>query len=305
MAASAFSLLARGLRALSTHPCPVEDHVRADGGGLYPLDLESIGRQFQPGEDGVVMVPGPGGRCYYNPVSASLFALARHTRAHRDEASGSMDLAAFFTQAFHLRASQDEDGGWRYPIPVARYGLTPGWRSAMAQGLAVSVLLRAVDITGEQSYFDAATAARALMLRPLESGGCADYDESGEPFLEKCPCDARCHILNGALYALIGLHELEARTGELAHISAARRLASQLESYDLGYWSRYDLLFSAPATLAYHSLHVSLLKIAAQLFANQAFSSTAQRWRSYAGNTLHRLRAPSCKARFVLGEGRG
>lgn len=299
-------LIVKALRDLRLHACPVEADIYPDGRGRYPINLTRIGGQFRPGPDGVVMIAGPDGRDYYNPVSACLYALANHTQAHRvADDQWDRHLAAFLRQAYHLRLSQDASGGWRYPVPVARYGLTPGWYSAMAQGLAVSVMLRAHDVTGEQSYVDAAHAANTLMLRPLASGGCTDYDESGRPFLEECPCDFPCHILNGAMYALIGLRELEARTGGCIHLSAASRLAAQLEEYDLGYWSRYDLRFSVPATLAYHSLHVSLLEVASLLFANRTFSDTARRWRSYVRHPGYRLRAATAKALSVVGEGHG
>jgi heparosan-N-sulfate-glucuronate 5-epimerase len=297
-------LMGKALRDLRPRWCPVEAEIQPDGRGRYPIDLSRIGRQFRPGIDGVVMVPGPDGRAYYNPVSACLYALANHTQADRTAGQPDGHLAAFQGQASHLRLIQDASGGWRYPVPVTRYGRAPGWYSAMAQGLAVSVLLRAHDITGEQSYLDSANAASTLMLRPLGSGGCTEYDESGQPFLEECPTDSPCHILNGAVYALVGLSELEARTGGRVHLSAANRLAAQLAGYDLGYWSRYDLRFSAPATLAYHTLHVSLLEAISALFANRTFGDTARRWRSYVRHPGYRLRAATAKALFVLGENR-
>jgi hypothetical protein len=180
----------------------------------------------------------------------------------------------------------------------------------MAQGLAISVLVRAHDVTGEASYLDAVDAAAALMLRPLGAGGCADYDSAGRPFLEECPSDPPCHILNGALFALIGLCEAEARTdggGQAA--KAAQCIAALLEQYDIGYWSRYDLRFSAPASFAYHSLHVSLLEVVARLLADDSFTcaafiSTAGRWRSYLRHPGYRLRATANKARFVLSQAR-
>src|SRR5437016_355806 len=50
-------------------------------------------------------------------------------------------------------------------------------------------------------------------------------------------------------------------------VAAGLRLAAQLGRYDLGYWSRYDLRFTAPASLAYHCLHISLLEVAGRLLA--------------------------------------
>ena len=257
------------------------------------------------------MIAGPDGSAYHNPVSVSLYALGRHTEAGLGPGDTAAGLAAdhadacragFLAQARHLRLSQDGDGGWRYPVPAPRYRIDPGWYSAMAQGLATSVLLRAYDITTEQSYADAADAATALLLKPLQEGGCAHYDSSGRPFLEECPTDPPCHILNGAVFALIGLCERETRSGGQANVAAARRLAADLSQFDIGYWSRYDLRFAAPATMAYHSLHISLLNVAARLSGDQVFTSTALRWSSYLRRPACRLRAAAAKARFVLGE---
>ena len=119
------------------------------------------------------------------------------------------------------------------------------------------------------------------------------------------PADPPCHILNGGISALIGLQEREARSGGRAHVAATRRLAADLGRFDTGYWSRYDLRFTAPATMAYHSLHISLLEVIARLSGDHAFSSTALRWRSYLRRPGCRFRAAAGKARFVLGAGHG
>jgi len=294
-------LVSKALRDLRVKVYPIEaDDCPLDGSGLYPLDVRAIHFSYRLDPGGIVIIKGPDGRDYYNPVSASLFALGQHTNIRRTAGKRATNFGGFLTHARHLRLSQDTQGGWQYPVPAARYGVAPGWYSAMAQGLAVSVMLRAFDLTGEQSYFDAAGLAAGLLLRPFDEGGCSDYDELGRPFLEECPSDPPSHILNGAVFALIGLRELEARTGGDAHEAAAGRLAAQLGQFDLGYWSRYDLRFTTPATQAYHSLHVSLLQVAGRLLAEPCFSSTALRWRRYLRSPGNRFRAAAGKARFVL-----
>jgi heparosan-N-sulfate-glucuronate 5-epimerase len=311
-------LMMRALRDLRPRPYPVAREFRTDGRGAYPLDLRPLATAFRLGSDKVVTVAGPDGCSYRNPVSVSLYALSRHTAAGLEQdwpVASAADAASaagalFLTQARYLRSSQDADGGWRYPVPVRRYGVTPGWYSAMAQGLAISVLLRAQEATGEASYGDAASAAAALLLRPLDAGGCADYDQAGRPFLEECPSEPPCHILNGALFALIGLCEHQTRAGGAAHMPAAVRIGGELATYDLGYWSRYDQRFAAPATLAYHSLHISLLEAIARLCTDDddirsCYRDTAASWRSYLRHPGNRLRAMTGKARFVLQDSRG
>jgi heparosan-N-sulfate-glucuronate 5-epimerase len=295
-------LAVKAARDLRMHRYPVHLGIRPDGHGPYPLDLSSVRFPFRLGADGLVTVPGPDGQAYCNPVSACLYALARHTEAALGRPAHHPGLAMrrFLTQARFLRESQDPAGGWQYPVPVPRYQVAPGWYSAMAQGLAMSVLLRAHDATGEPVYREAAEGAVALLLKPLESGGCAHYDMLGRPFLEECPTDPPCHILNGALFALIGLGEWEARAGGGASRRTADRLVAQLAEYDTGYWSRYDLRFIAPATMAYHSLHVSLLEANAQLLGYEVFGRTARRWRGYMRHPRNRIRAAAAKAQSVM-----
>jgi len=299
------ALISKALHDLRVRRYPVQAHSPPDASGPYPLDVRVISDRFRRDPEGVVVIAGPDGRDYHNPVSVSLYALGRHTEAGLAAGHPDIGLTGFLAQARYLRLSQDGDGGWRYPVPAARYRVTPGWYSAMAQGLATSVLLRAHDLTGRQSYLDAADGAIAHLLKPMRDGGCAHYDASGRPFLEECPSDPPSHILNGAVFALIGLYEREARSGGDAHVATAARLAADLGRFDLGYWSRYDLRFAAPATMAYHSLHVSLLEVTARLSGDHAFASTALRWRSYLRRPACRLRAAAAKARFVLGEERG
>ena len=297
-------LVAKALGDLRVRAYPVAAHSPADASGPYPLDVRIISEKSRVDADGVVVVAEPSGREYHNPVSVSLYALGQHTEASLPGGQRETSLGRFLAQAQYLRSSQDAQGGWLYPVPAARYQVGPGWYSAMAQGLVASVLLRAHDRTGEQSYIDAADGAITLMLKPLREGGCAHYDEAGMPFLEECPSDQPCHILNGAVFALIGLSERESRSGGTVHVAVTRRLAADLGRFDLGYWSRYDLRFAAPATMAYHCLHISLLDVAARLSGDQAFASTAVRWRSYLRRPACRLRAAAGKARFVLGERR-
>ena len=303
LARNPLPLIARALGDLHARSYPVEPAgIPPDGSGRYPLDLRGMFSSPRFDADGIIVVAGPGGRLYHNPVSAALYALGQHTAGHIDGGRRGAAADRFLAHARNLRLSQDAHGGWRYPVPVARYRVAPGWYSAMAQGLAISVLLRAHDLTGEQAYADTAMRAATLLLRPLADGGCSHYDESGRPFLEECPSDPPSHILNGAVFALIGLRELEARTGRDAHLAAAGRLAAALGQFDLGYWSRYDLRFAAPASMAYHCLHIALLDIAARLCGNRVFATTAHRWRSYRGRPLGRLRAAAGKAWFVLGQ---
>ncbi|MGY4909857.1 D-glucuronyl C5-epimerase family protein [Micromonospora aurantiaca (nom. illeg.)] len=288
------------LRNLRVQRVPALPRPDPAGRGGYPLVWPGLPRQTRVDGSGVVVATGPDGTPFPNPVSMCLYAMSEHGHALHagpDERAGRVE--AFLTQARWLRRHQDAQGGWRYPVPVPRYGVAPGWYSGMAQGLAASTFLRAHDLTGEDSYLDAADGAVALLLRPLAAGGCADYDVASRPFLEECAAEPANHVLNGAVFALFGLTEHQNRRDGTAHLAATDRLVEELDSYDIGYWSRYDQRLTSPATPSYHLLHVSLLTAAARLTGRAEFLGMARRWRAQARNPVSVVRAGVVKASHV------
>ncbi|MDX5565729.1 D-glucuronyl C5-epimerase family protein [Streptomyces sp. ID05-04B] len=284
--------------------------MTADQPGRYPLDLRPMTAGSTLDHERVVVTRAVTGATYRNPVSVSLYALAQHTGALAADGhpstpdQPSRGVQALLTQAGWLRASQDGNGGWRYPVPVPRYGVRPGWYSAMAQGLAVSVMLRGYATTGQRSFLDASEGAVELMLRPLDAGGCSHYDQLGRPFPEECPSDPASHILNGAVFALFGLCELSRHRNGTVHERVADRLRDSLAAFDLGYWTRYDLRHAAPASFAYHCLHVALLTAAGRVLADPRWPTVALAWDRYTRSPASRLRAAAGKGRFVLEERR-
>ncbi|MFJ3235806.1 D-glucuronyl C5-epimerase family protein [Streptomyces sp. NPDC086787] len=304
---------AKAVRDLRRPSFPV-DAKPSQGGtttarpGKYPLDLRPMTARSVLDHERVVVTRAATGEAYRNPVSVSLYALAQHTdalAAAPQPVTADQQLPgvrALLTQARWLRASQDGNGGWRYPVPVPRYGVRPGWYSAMAQGLAMSVMLRAHATTGEGSFLDASQGAVQLMLRPLEAGGCSHYDQLGRPFPEECPSDPVSHILNGAVFALFGLCELSRHQSGTPHERMADRIRGSLDAFDLGYWTRYDLRHTAPASFAYHSLHVALLTAAGRVLADPRWLAVAASWDSYTRSPARKLRAAVEKGWFVLRE---
>ena len=68
-----------------------------------------------------------------------------------------------------LERSTEEEIGlvWRTGLAVPKYDLVPGWISAMGQGQAISTLVRAHVLTGEDHYLDLARQA----FGPLRAAG--------------------------------------------------------------------------------------------------------------------------------------
>ena len=220
---------------------------------------------------------------------------------------GDMWLDAAITVSDYLLDDQGPDGGWahREPMPHS-YWLRPPWLSAMAQGEAASLLVRVHQQTGETRYAEAAVKALGPMHVPVAEGG-VRAELGGGFFPEEYPTEPGSFVLNGAIFALWGCRDVAVGLGDsgAAELYAAgvETLAANLDRWDTGSWSRYDL-FPHPirntASGAYHLLHVRQLEALNRITPRPEFAATADRWASYRASPLRQTRATAEKVAFRL-----
>ncbi|MFL5897555.1 MAG: D-glucuronyl C5-epimerase family protein [Solirubrobacterales bacterium] len=185
-------------------------------------------------------------------------------------------------------AAEPGAGGvvWRTDFAVPKYGLTPGWTTAMGQSQAISVLLRANLLTGREHYLELAEGALGSLLLPVSEGGTQSTID-GCPVLEEYPTAAPEAVLNGWIFALFGPHELALVTGDerarqLLETSAAG-LVELLPRYDIGWWTLYSLGDHGRPDLAkpfYQRLHPVLLEGLNLIHPDRRLERYARRWRA-------------------------
>jgi len=174
------------------------------------------------------------------------------------------------------------------------------WPSGMAQGQGISVLVRAHAMSGDPTFLDAARAALAGLRLSLSQGGTTRYDE-GLPFFEELPTPEPSRILNGAIFALWGVHDLWRVTGDPAigafYNDGVRNLVAFLPRYDMGYWTRYDLEAGSPhpSSAFYQELHVNQLRVMHHLTGIDDFQKYALRWQKQLESLSDRMRALAAK----------
>src|SRR5262245_6841657 len=185
------------------------------------------------------------------------------------------------------RAEPSSDGArWVYDIPVPKYGLRPGWCSAMAQGQIASVLVRAYLASGDPARAQLACDA----VSPLARTSASDLVTltGAGPVLEEYPSMPPSHVLNGWVYALWGLLDVHlvldhgpAGRGFDEGIACLRRM---LGAYDTGWWTRYSLFPLPLGDLAkplYHRVHIDQQRVLHRLTGFAEFDEAARRWSSY------------------------
>jgi heparosan-N-sulfate-glucuronate 5-epimerase len=213
------------------------------------------------------------------------------------------DRQRFLDVAGWLVNKQDSEGGWD------TWGLlSPGTKyrySAMTQGEAVSVLVRAHSLTAEAAFEKACRRGLALMQKPVGDGGVC-CRESTEVFLEEFPGPSRDTVLNGWLFALFGVYDYLLRfPDEGIKVFFRASLGScvrSLESFDAGFWSYYSSGTKRLASPFYHQLHLGQLEALSQITSDPGVGLRHDKWKRYAESRIQTFRAVALKGMQKLRE---
>lgn len=294
------------------HEAPaVRPDARFDELGPYYMTFEDKADYEGPFDEAGVPILDYGGdigeQC--NPIAITQYGLARYNRYL--DTTDPTDEEAFLAQADWLVENLEEDDqdhrvwvhrfDWTY-----RDGLHAPWPSGLAQGQALSLLARAHEHTGDDRYRKTAEAAWPALVADVEEGGLT-YRDGEDVWIEEYVVDPPSHILNGYLWALWGVHDHHLAT-EDPEVSAffeacVGTLARNLDRYDTGWWSLYEInphRLPMVASPFYHALHIVQLRITARMTGQDVFDRYAERWDAYRDERVKRVRALAQKAAFKL-----
>lgn len=183
-------------------------------------------------------------------TSISLFGIGKFdnlTFSTTEHITQFYDAAEWF-----VRNQNTKTGGW--PNPVKRKlsefaELKQGWYSAMGQGHAISLLARAYyHSNGDSKYLRAAINGLKPFRVPSRQGGVLAKFMGKYDWYEEYPTTPASFVLNGFIYSLLGLYDLNATAPKNLSREAATlfdqgmiSLKKMLLMYDTGSGSVYDL----------------------------------------------------------------
>lgn len=247
-------------------------------------DVDEAFKVFPQDEDGIPrVVYGGYAEPQYNPVTISNFALANwNVFVETGDESARRD---FLNQANWLAENARKDEAnkvlyWDYQFDNPAFGAKAPWRSAMAQGLALSVFIRAYQMTSDQAYLDLAEQAMRSFTIKISEGGITDVDD-GYRYYEEVAVEPASHILNGFIFSIIGLHEYYLLTGdgtsEWLFNEGVKTIKHRLPDY-LKYGGSYDLKLGQhflegkkPAVPKYQRIHQLQLEYLYEITKDKEF----------------------------------
>lgn len=275
--------------------------------GPFPLDLAPLRGRVEHkvyggfDSDGIPIVDYdlldmPVGGSHYNPGLVALYGIGLFDRYLSE--GNEDDQHKFFRQAdwlvTHLKRNP-EVGVWEYRFDLSTYGLKAPWVSALAQGLGLSTLSRAYALSPDPQYLESARAALGAFRLSVAQGGVRREEADGSVWFEEYPSDQPSLVLNGFLYALLGLLDHQrifaGADAKIFYDEGVATLERHLHRFDTGFWSFYSYPRRMLADLHYHrDIHIPQLLALHRQTAIPLFAETAERWERYTRSLYSALR---------------
>jgi len=290
---------------------PVGGHIQAGQLGGYYLDFSR--RANYPGPYDSRGIPqidyGPGVGLQYNPIMLCQYSLANHevflTTEEEKRKRAFLSIADWLVA--HQKLCHEHAGAWEFLFDHPFYPLRAPWISAMAQGEGISVLVRAWQLQRDNTYLVAAERALGPFRMSITAGGVQAVRAGEYIFFEEIPVEPPPHILNGFVFALWGIYDLNLVTqnpeARMLFTEGLRTLERFLDHYDLGFWTSYQLEGGRLANIcspAYHLLHIHQLEALHRITGRDVFLAWAEKWKAYQNNFSYRMAALFLKSLFKV-----
>jgi heparosan-N-sulfate-glucuronate 5-epimerase len=237
---------------------------------------------------------------HYYPITIGQYALAvfHSFLADGDEQRKQHFLRIADWFVHNCNASEEQGNYWLTDVPKPEYKVAEPWKSAFVQSRALSVLLRAWQITSNSQYLEIAKRALIPFTRDIREGGVTANLKEGHPFYEEYVAAEPTMVLDGHIFSLFGLHEFTRAVApriDLQHHNLARELFINgiesllyfLPAYDMGYGLRFNLCRMAhypqvdPCTVGYLRLVTAQLNVLAQITDNTHINKWYQKIKQY------------------------
>jgi heparosan-N-sulfate-glucuronate 5-epimerase len=175
---------------------------------------------------------------------------------------------------------------YNFPLPI--YSFKPPWFSAMANGLALQVLIKADEITPDLRYLKAAKSLLNAFFIEVQHCGITYKDSEHEWWYEEYASNDKnakiSRVLNGMLFAVLGIYDYYKYTNDadakLLFDKGVNSIKKEISKYNNNGYSYYDLL-GRNSGHKYHQIHVDLTKKLYDLTCEPIFNKYSELWKIY------------------------
>lgn len=172
-----------------------------------------------------------------------------------------------------------------YNWPI--YNMIAPWRSGLANGVSLQVLIKAHAITGDEKYLATAKQILSSFYVDVDKGGVTYKSEDKGWWFEEFADEGGyvSRVLNGHMFAVVGIYEYSI----YANDSSARYLVDQglialknnLSKYDNNEGPSYYDLRGTLSNVKYHAIHVNLLSRLFKISGDPILKFYGDKWGAY------------------------
>ena len=177
---------------------------------------------------------------------------------------------------------------YNFPLPI--YNFKAPWFSAMANGLALQVLIKAHAITLDSKYLTAAKSLLNAFFIEVKDGGITYKDSSDEWWYEEYASNDKdskiSRVLNGMIFTVLGIYDYFQYTNDpdakLLFDKGVNSIKKEISKYNDNGYSYYDLLGNPSDK--YHQIHVDLTKQLHDVTGESIFTKYHELWKNHNNN---------------------
>lgn len=230
----------------------------------------------------------------YNPVGIAEYGLLLYNDLieNTNRLSLKSDRRAALNKQFSWliknRTDKENISFWYHNYPVADHGCKPPWKSALDQGLILSLLVRAYYLTKKEEISKLAEKVANSMKTPAFEGGFLYINSNGDYWFQEYMGNCG-YVLNGFIFAMWGVYDYYLYSNDQVYKmifdKCINTLRNNLKYYDwrmgIAKWTVYDLKDKNPVELGYQKMHVRLLKNLYMITGEKFLLDYANLWESY------------------------
>lgn len=192
---------------------------------------------------------------------------------------------------FEANVTIDDTVGarWLTNVPLPQYHNPGPWQSAFSQSRAISILLRAYQLTGEKKYSNLAEKALLPYTYSVADGGVTSFTNWG-PFYEEYTAELPTLVLNGMIFSLFGVYDFirvfpQNKLSNRIFWDGIETLEKILPEFDYHYWSKYNLCKADwypqhdLATINYQWLHIVQMEAIYKITKKEIFNDYRKKFK--------------------------
>ena len=247
--------------------------------------------QFSFDERGVFVFLDKDGGYQYNPCGIAEYALVCYEKIIKEGEEAISYKGKFKSQILwletHFSKINESMIVWYYDY------MGENFYSGISQGMVICAFARAYQYYHDDKYLDLSWCAFRFMNLNVKEGGTRCFDAPYICWYEEYPY-SESKVLNGHIYSLLGVYDLYRVTGnsELKKcfydgVDAVKR---NIDKYDLGFYTKYDVITPNPANNSYHYTHITLFRILYMITGDVFFAKYAERFAKNHRSKIDRLK---------------